>query len=265
MTASAAASPASISTNRPAPAHRAWVEPHMGMPISIHLRGEGVDATSSGQAVRAAFDTFREMDEIFSTYNPRSQLMRIRSEEIGLEACSPLVSDALSIGEHAARLTQGAFTTLLPTGDGDLAFDPTGLVKGWTVDLACAHLGSLPGVSWCINAGGDLRIGAHPDLPRSGPGSITWQIGVEDPRDPTRVSHAISLTEGAVATSGTAARGAHLYDPATERMLDQQGSVTVTGPTLLWADIWATALFVGVNRTRDAFTTGATHYRATYA
>ena len=70
------------------------------MPVSIHLRGEGVDATSSGQAVRAAFDTFREMDEIFSTYRSQSQLMRLRREEIGLEACSPLVADALAIGQH---------------------------------------------------------------------------------------------------------------------------------------------------------------------
>lgn len=63
----------------------------------------------------------------------------------------------------------------------------------------------------------------------------------------------MSLTEGAVATSGTAARGAHLYDPANGQMVDRGGSVTVTGPTLLWADIWATALFVGGRTTREAF------------
>lgn len=261
MTTTPAARPSADNlTARAASGHQAWVEPHMGMPVSIHLRGDGAGTTRSAQAVRAAFETFREMDDIFSTYRPQSQLMRLRRDEIGLEACSPLLVDSMFLGELAARVTLGAFTTLLPTGDGDLAFDPTGLVKGWTVDLACGHLSGLPGVSWCINAGGDLRVGAHPDLPRHGPGSITWQVGVEDPGDRTRVARAIALTEGAVATSGTAARGAHLYDPATDWMVDRAGSVTVTGPTLLWADIWATALFVGGLPTREAFEAEAVGY-----
>ena len=39
--------------------------------------------------------------------------------------------------------------------------------------------------------------------------------------------------------------------------------MTVTGPTLLWADIWATALFVGSDRTREAFATSAPDYLST--
>lgn len=233
----------------------------MGMPVSIHLRGEGVDTPSVGRAVRAAFDTFRELDEIFSTYRPQSQLMRLRREEVTIKACSPLVAKALAIGEHAERLTGGAFTTLLPTGDGDLAFDPTGLVKGWAVDQAGDWLSQQPGISWCINAGGDLRVGAHADLPRSGPGSIAWQVGIENPADRSRVAKVLRLTEGAVATSGTAARGAHLYDPARGQLVGRGGSLTVAGPTLLWADIWATALFVGSDHTREAFTAEAPAYR----
>ncbi|WP_083283185.1 FAD:protein FMN transferase [Humibacillus sp. DSM 29435] len=262
MTLSAAPATAPIPSNGAASAHRAWVEPHMGTPVSIHLRGDGALLPSAARAVQAAFDTFRELDEVFSTYRPQSQLMRLRREEVGLEACSPRVEEALVIGQRARRVTGGAFTTLLPTGDGDLAFDPTGLVKGWTVDLASDQLSDLPGVSWCINAGGDLRVGAHPDLPRHGPGSVIWQVGVEDPGDRTRVARAIALTEGAVATSGTAARGRHLYDPASEWMVDRAGSVTVTGPTLLWADIWATALFVGGLPAREAFEADAVGYSA---
>ena len=85
---------------------------------------------------------------------------------------------------------------------------------------------------------------------------------MEDPDDVARVARAIALTEGAVATSGTAARGGHLYDPASEWMVDRAGSVTVTGPTLLWADIWATALFVGGQPTREAFEAEAPDYAA---
>lgn len=232
----------------------------MGMPVSIHLRGDGVDTPSAAQAVRAAFDLFTELDEIFSTYRPQSQVMRLRREEVSVEACSPLVASALAIGESAERLTGGAFTTLLPTGDGDLAFDPTGLVKGWAVDQAGERLSQQPGLSWCINAGGDLRVGAHSDLPRAGPGSIAWQVGIENPDDRSRVATVLRLTEGAVATSGTAARGAHLYDPVSGEPATRGGSVTVAGPTLLWADIWATALFVGGHRTREAFARDAPEF-----
>jgi thiamine biosynthesis lipoprotein len=189
--------------------------------------------------------------------------MRLRREEVTLAECDPLVRESMALGELAARLTVGAFTTLLPTGDGDLAFDPTGLVKGWAVDLAAVSLGDLPGTSYCVNAGGDLLVGAHRDLPDSGPEAIGWRVGIEDPRNTSAVARSVTLTRGAVATSGTAARGAHLYDPVAGHMLGRPGSVTVTGPTLLWADVWATALFVGDDRTREAFAANAPDYLAT--
>jgi thiamine biosynthesis lipoprotein len=64
-----------------------------------------------------------------------------------------------------------------------------------------------------------------------------------------------------VATSGTAARGAHLYDPATGTFVDRSGSVTVIGPTLMWADVWATALFVGPASLPRRFSQVADGYR----
>ena len=62
-----------------------------------------------------------------------------------------------------------------------------------------------------------------------------------------------NCTDGAVATSGTAARGAHLFDPHTRQAVGRPGSTSVVGPDLLWSDIWATALFVGGATTRAAF------------
>ncbi|MFM6851066.1 MAG: FAD:protein FMN transferase [Terrabacter sp.] len=249
--------------NPPAPPRRAWVEQVMGMPVSIHLRGDGVDAPAAAGAVEEAFGVLREMDSVFSTYRDDSDLMRLRRGQVQLEQCSPLVGESLRIGQDAQELTRGAFTTLLPTGEGDLAFDPTGLVKGWAVDRASAPLRQVRGVSFCINAGGDLLVGAHDELPVSGPDAILWRVGIEDPRDRQRIARTLTLARGAVATSGTAARGAHLYDPVKGELVGRPGSVTVTGPTLLWADIWATALFVGSEATREAFATTATDYLST--
>ena len=242
---------------------KAWVEQVMGTPVSIHLRGPEVDSALAARAVAGAYSTLRGMDVVFSTYREDSDVIRLRRGEMTLEECSPFVREALALGELAERRTGGAFTTLLPTGAGDLAFDPTGLVKGWAVDLAARELETLAGTSYCINAGGDLLIGAHADLPRSGPGALPWRVGIEDPRDRTSIATTVSLTHGAVATSGTAARGAHLYDPVTGRQVGRPGSVTVIGPTLVWADIWATALFVGGERAREAFARSAPDYLST--
>lgn len=241
------------------PPRRAWVEHAMGLPVSIHVRGPGVHGPLVEHAVAEAFATLREMDRIFSTWQPGSDVLRLRRGEVGLEACDPLVAASVGLGAEAARVTGGAFTTLLPAG-GELFFDPTGLVKGWAVDRASVPLLDLPGVSFCVNAGGDLAVGAHPDLPDQGPDAIVWRIGVEDPRDRARVAATVPVTRGAVATSGTAARGAHLYDPAADAMVDRPGSTTVHGPTLLWADVWATALFVGDAGTRALFARHAPSY-----
>ncbi|MBI4939670.1 MAG: FAD:protein FMN transferase, partial [Actinobacteria bacterium] len=45
-------------------------------------------------------------------------------------------------------------------------------------------------------------------------------------------------------TSGTAARGAHIVDPATGAAPSGLLSATVVGPSLTWADVYATAAFV---------------------
>ena len=251
-----------VTTPHGVPGRRAWVEKVMGMPVSIHLRGAGVDDPAAAEAVAAAQAEFRRMDATFSTYLEDSDISRLRCGDVEIGDVDPLVAEALRIGEEAGLVTGGAFTVFLPTGEGDLAFDPTGLVKGWTVDRASLHLASLDGISWCINAGGDLLVGAHPWMPLEGPEAISWRIGIEDPRVPGRIARTVSLTSGAVATSGTAARGAHLYDPEVGEMVGRAGSVTVTGPSLLWADIWATALFVGGERTRATFDAVAAGHRA---
>lgn len=51
----------------------------------------------------------------------------------------------------------------------------------------------------------------------------------------------ISIHVRAVATSGSAHRGHHIIDPHSKRPASASRAVTVAGPTLLWADVYATA------------------------
>jgi thiamine biosynthesis lipoprotein len=67
-------------------------------------------------------------------------------------------------------------------------------------------------------------------------------VGIEDPRDRHRLLAQVALRDGAVATSGLAARGAHILDPRTGRVATEVLAATAVGPSLLWADVWATSL-----------------------
>lgn len=225
----------------------------MGMPISIHVRADDPTRSDIERAVRAAYTELARMEDLFTTYRDDSPLSRLRRGESTFAECDPLVATARDLGEQARELTCGAFTTHLPDGAGGFAFDPTGLVKGWAVDRAGDYLAGLAGVSWCINAGGDVLAGRHRYVPPLGEDAAPWRIGVENPHDRAQIARVVPLESGAVATSGTAARGAHLYDPVDGIPVGRAGSTTVVGPTLVWADIWATALFVGGTATRDRF------------
>ena len=224
------------------------------MPVSIHLRGDDVDSPVVAAGVAQAFDLLREAERLFSTYRQDSEVSRIRAGELDPSQADPLVREVVTLCRQAGELTEGAFTDQIPGDDGVRRFDPAGLVKGWAADRAAGRLAVLPGVGYCLNAGGDVVVGAAGDVVvgagesaagAAGGAGAPWRVGIEDPRDRSRIAKVVELRHGAVATSGTAARGAHLYDPATGTFPDRAGSVTVVGPSLMWADVWATALFVG--------------------
>ena len=232
----------------------------MGMPISIHVRGANLDSTPVALGVEAAFDLLRQADRLFSTYRHDSEISRIRRGELDADQADPLVREVIRLCQQARELTEGAFTDRLPDDEGVPRFEPTGLVKGWAADRAACRLAELPGASFCLNAGGDVVVGGT----ASDAGekqAAPWWVGIEDPRDRTRIAEIVELCHGGVATSGMAARGAHLYDPGTQTFVERTGSVTVVGPNLMWADVWATALFVGPASLPRRFVRVADGYR----
>ena len=55
----------------------------------------------------------------------------------------------------------------------------------------------------------------------------------------------------AVATSGIAERGSHVFDPFTGRPAEQLASVTLVGPDMTWTDAYATAALAMGDRCRQ--------------
>jgi FAD:protein FMN transferase len=212
---------------------RSWVEQIMGLPVSVLARGELADSARADAAVRAVFAELVEVDRVFSPYKPDSAVSRMARGEVGWAEVDPVVRAVAERCERARELTGGLFDPELPGG----GWDPSGLVKGWAVERAGERLREVSDLDWCLNAGGDVLVLC--------PSNHPFTVGIQDPRDPGRVVAAVARNDGAVATSGTAARGAHLYDPRTgEPVKSRWLSVSVTGPSLEYADVLATAAFV---------------------
>ncbi|MCI4061811.1 FAD:protein FMN transferase [Micromonospora sp. R77] len=187
---------------------RAWVVQVMGLPVSVHLRGPEVRTDAVAERVERVFAELREVDAVFSTYRAESVLGRLGGAPPGPAATAdPLVREVVTLCETARARTAGWFDARrLPLPLGGTGFDPSGLVKGWAVERAARHLADLPEHDLCLNAGGDVLL-------RTVPGRPAWRIGVEDPAGPERLLDVVELARGAVATSGTARRGAHITDP----------------------------------------------------
>ncbi|MBV9058239.1 MAG: FAD:protein FMN transferase [Pseudonocardiales bacterium] len=212
----------------------AWVEQVMGMPVSVHLRGVTLPPWRPA-FLDEVFAELHRIDALMSTYRPDSQISRLAAGELTVAECDPLIGEVLELCEQARTKTGGAFDPLLPAPGGDYLLDPSGLVKGWAVERVAHRIGECFDGDYYINAGGDIAVES-----RSG---VAWRIGVEDPRPGGGLLGVLPLTGGGVATSGTAHRGAHIVDPRTGRPADGLLSVTVTGPSLTWVDVLATAAF----------------------
>jgi thiamine biosynthesis lipoprotein len=205
------------------------VEQIMGMPIVLDVRDDQPDAG----AIARMWDSLRRVDAVFSTYKEDSEISRLNRGELALEDASPEVREVLDRCEEL-RVETGGYFDARAAGDG---VDPSGLVKGWAVDRACAVLDEAGFVNYALDAGGDIRLSgrAVPDL--------RWRVGIRHPRLADKLAAVVEGNELAIATSGEYERGQHVFDPHTHAPPSGVLSVTVTGPELATADAYATAAF----------------------
>lgn len=201
----------------------------MGLPVSITVRGPGARTPATHGVVQGVYAELRHADRVFSTYRSDSEVSLLRAGALHPSLLSPDVALVRDLCDEARVLTGGWFDAGAGT-----RWDPSGLVKGWAVERAARALAGCG--DWLVNAGGDLLGSSTGDA---------WRVAVEHPSDRARQVCVLPLRAGAVATSGTAARGRHLLDPRTGApVADHLLSATVVGPSLLWADVLATACFV---------------------
>jgi len=202
----------------------------MGMAVSIDLRGDHPEPAAVAAAVGEVEEWLRWVDATFSTYVDGSVISRIDRGELAVADAGPAVAEILALGDRYAAETDGYFDV---RAGGRL--DPSGVVKGWAVERASALLLAAGFPDHAVNAGGDIRLRGWPSPGRR------WRVGIAHPHVRDGLAVVAELGDGAVATSGTAERGAHVIDPHTGRAALELASVTVTGAELVTADAYATA------------------------
>ncbi len=218
----------------------------MGLPVSLHVRGPQARGSATAHAVAAFYQRLRADDAMFSPWRVGSAVSRIRRGQLALPDAPQLVQEVAQLCAQARERTGGAFDAWRPDPHGRRSFDPTGLVKGWSVERSFQHLasdlGRLGPHDLLACAGGDIVMKcSRTDTP-------DWVIGIENPRDTSSLVTTLTMRSGGVATSGTAARGEHILDPRSGARPATTLSASVIGPTLTWSDVYATAVFVDGDR-----------------
>ena len=201
--------------------------PVMGTVATVEIADPVPDAE---RLVEAVFDWLREVDARFSTYRPDSEVNRLDRGELRPDECSPDLRHVLDRCTELWQETGGYFD---PYATG--RFDPSGYVKGWSVQRASELLSASGAGNHLVDVGGDIQTRGRP-APES-----AWEIGVRHPMETSKVCWVLTGTDLAVATSGTYERGYHVVNPLTGTLAKALCSVTVVGRDIGTTDAYATA------------------------
>ena len=210
--------------------------PVWGTIVDVDIASSVVSEDGLNQGMQQVIDFCTQVDSDFSTYIDTSWVTRLRTNQIEISSCPPSVQEVWNLCLQAKHLTDGAFDPWAVKG----GFDPSGLVKGWAADKCADLLLSLGIEHVQVNAAGDLALrgGFYDGVVKP------WRIGVVNPDNRTEVVEVFEIFDGAIATSGTYERGAHINDPYTCLIAIGARSATVVGPLGWLCDALATALMV---------------------
>jgi thiamine biosynthesis lipoprotein len=244
------------------------VHPYDGyvMGTVAELKVVSADAAAAEAALRDAYDELARIELLATTHNELSDVSRLNANPDGNVVLSPEIREIFRIAFEVQARSDSAFCPTLGAAlrawgfpDAPRVADPAelraalkkkeydlgGVAKGYGVDRAADILARTG--PCLVNVGGDLMVhGTRPD-------GTSWRIGVQDPRDPSRLFLKLRLPDGrAVATSGDyqrfvmadGVRYHHILDPKTGQPARGVRSASVIAPTCALADAWATAAFV---------------------
>jgi thiamine biosynthesis lipoprotein len=200
----------------------------MGMPVVVEI----IDAMVSPKSLDEVFDYFTSIDERFSTYKTTSEITLWNEGKITDAQLSDEMKKVLDLSLETKEQTNEFF---------DIFFngkcDPSGLVKGWAIHNAADILRKNGFKNFYVEIGGDIEIEGRNDKEGK------WSIGIRNPFNREEIIKVVYLSGQGIATSGTAIRGSHIYNPKMKKPAEEIVSLTVIGPNIYEADRFATAAF----------------------
>lgn len=208
----------------------------MGTVVSVRTH-----APLDAAVATALADAFEDLEAVFSLWQPETEASAIAAGRLRADDASA----AYRRVRQQARLwkvrTNGAFDPVRPDGTEDLS----GIVKALGIQAAADVLAGAGVRDWCLNAGGDVLTSGI------GEEDAPWVVGIVDPGDRAALLSAFVTggTQPAVATSGYAERGDHVWRPTPTVEFVQ---VTVCAADIVTADVLATAILAGGPGTLEA-------------
>ena len=205
----------------------------MGTAVSVHI-ADVVPQETADVAWESVGVFLRDIEDRFSTFLPTSEISRINAGELHMLDASPDVVEVLDACTWLEHLSDGVFNVRRPNG----SIDPAGFVKGWAAERAAILLGEAGLQNFYLRIGGDIQTHGVQATGEK------WRVGIVDPHNAARIRSYVDIPENwAVATSGTAERGQHIWGKDAQPASTQFSSMTVIGPHLMWADAFATIGF----------------------
>ena len=201
----------------------------MGMPVAIAVAGP-----VNTQDIEDVFAYFVSVDDRFSTYKEDSEITKINRGEIKATDFSSEMQEVFEIALTTKRESGGYFDIVKPNG----SIDPSGIVKGWAIRNAADMLRAKGYGHFYIDIAGDIQSQGTSD------DGTPWRIGIRNPFNREETVKVLSPQGAGVATSGTSARGQHIYNPLKPgTAITDVISLTVIAPDVMEADRLATAAF----------------------
>jgi len=195
--------------------------------LECHRATAGIFDPSILPDLQAAGYT-RSFDQLLERGVDSVPVTRARSKKIPFDAID---IDSL---QGQVRLPQG------------MQIDLGGIAKGWIAEKA-AHKMAEYSSACGVNAGGDLFLIGQPQ------GRTSWEVALEDPRNPIQDLMILLVESGAVATSSVVKRSwlqgdlqrHHLIDPRTGEPAETPWlSVTVFAPKAVLAETFAKSILI---------------------
>lgn len=171
-------------------------------------------------------------------------LWQFKTNEPSLPRKSDLTRALRLVGHTRVQVDRAASTLYLP--EAGMALGLGGIGKGYAADRVAALLRARGFDRFIIEGGGDLYVAGE-----KRPGE-PWTIGVQHPRDPTRLVAELPVRDAAIVSSGDyerffelgGQRYHHIIDLKTGLPAERSVAVTVIAPDATRADALATAFFV---------------------